>query len=94
MDGLLNWKGSKTDAAQALEWPRDGATEPPRRILLATCMLALDWMNGQAFKRINREKLGEIENEYATSQWKVPDAIIALVRPLSAPRSWQGLYSA
>lgn len=42
----LNYKSSKTDENQVLEFPRGGSTEVPQAILNACCELALKYLDG------------------------------------------------
>ena len=42
----LNFAGKKTDAAQVLEFPRDGNTAVPQDILIAACEIAFCLLDG------------------------------------------------
>ena len=69
---LQPFKGSKTDEAQALEWPRDGDTVVPDKIVQAQLEAALVYMNGGDLtasigKNVIEKTVGPLTTKYAES---------------------------
>ena len=67
---LQPFKGSKTDEAQALEWPRDGDTVVPDKIVQAQLEAALVYMNGGDLtasigKNVIEKTVGPLTTKYA-----------------------------
>ena len=69
---LQPFKGSKTDEAQALEWPRDGNTEIPDKIVQAQLEAALVYNAGGNLmasigKMVTEKTVGPLTTKYAES---------------------------
>ena len=67
---LQPFKGSKTDEAQALEWPRNGNTEIPDKIVQAQLEAALVYMKGGDLtasigKNVIEKTIGPLTTKYA-----------------------------
>ena len=67
---LQPFKGSKTDPAQVLEWPRDGNTEIPDKIVQAQLEAALVYMKGGDLtasigKMVTEKTVGPLTTKYA-----------------------------
>ena len=67
---LQPFKGSKTDEAQTLEWPRDGNTEIPDKIVQAQLEAALVYMKGGDLnasigKMVTEKTVGPLTTKYA-----------------------------
>ena len=67
---LQPFKGSKTDEAQALEWPRDGNTDVPDKIIQAQLEAALVYMKGGDLtasigKMVTEKTVGPLTTKYA-----------------------------
>ena len=67
---LQPFKGSKTDEAQALEWPRDGNTEIPDKIVQAQLEAALVYNAGGNLmasigKMVTEKTVGPLTTKYA-----------------------------
>jgi hypothetical protein len=66
---LQNWSGTKTDAAQALDFPRNGDTDVPENIKQAQIVIALTYDGGADLlapveRAVKSEKVDVIEVEY------------------------------
>lgn len=61
----LNFKGSKTDSSQVLEFPRNGASILPNAIIYAVCEEAFTLIDGKD-PELEAESLGSINNKFAT----------------------------
>ena len=69
---LQPFKGSKTDEDQALEWPRDGNTDVPDKIVQAQLEAALVYMKGGDLtasigKNVIEKTVGPLTTKYAES---------------------------
>lgn len=71
MDNLniQNWSGTKTDEAQDLDFPRNGATTVPAKIEQAQIVIAMQYDQGVDLlapidRAVKREKVDVIEVEY------------------------------
>lgn len=69
---LQPFKGAKTDEAQALEWPRDGDTVVPDKIVQAQLEAALVYMKGGDLtasigKNVIEKTVGPLTTKYAES---------------------------
>ena len=69
---LQPFKGSKTDESQALEWPRDGNTEIPDKIVQAQLEAALVYNAGGNLmasigKMVTEKTVGPLTTKYAES---------------------------
>ena len=69
---LQPFKGEKTDPDQALEWPRDGNTEIPDKIVQAQLEAALVYMKGGDLtasigKNVIEKTVGPLTTKYAES---------------------------
>ena len=67
---LQPFKGSKTDEAQALEWPRDGNTDIPDKIVQAQLEAALVYMKGGDLtasigKMVTEKTVGPLTTKYS-----------------------------
>ena len=67
---LQPFKGAKTDEAQALEWPRDGNTDVPDKIVQAQLEAALVYNAGGNLmasigKMVTEKTVGPITTKYA-----------------------------
>ena len=67
---LQPFKGAKTDEAQALEWPRDGNTEIPDKIVQAQLEAALVYNAGGNLmasigKMVTEKTVGPLTTKYA-----------------------------
>ena len=67
---LQPFKGSKTDESQALEWPRDGNTEIPDKIVQAQLEAALVYMKGGDLtasigKMVTEKTVGPLTTKWA-----------------------------
>ena len=67
---LQPFKGSKTDPAQALEWPRDGNTDVPDKIVQAQLEAALVYNAGGNLmasigKMVTEKTVGPLTTKYA-----------------------------
>jgi len=79
LDGRYEWDGSILSTAQALGWPRSGASDPdgrelsgiPARLVRLTCQAALYHLEESLAAplprggAVKREKVGPLEVEYA-----------------------------
>jgi hypothetical protein len=66
---LQNWSGTKTDTAQALDFPRNGDTDVPENIKQAQIVIALTYDGGADLlapveRAVKSEKVDVIEVEY------------------------------
>lgn len=89
----LNYRGSKTDATQALEFPRDGETEIPEAIRLASYEIAHCLLDG-------KDPELELENLGITSQTFGPVKTVYernavpiehIINGIPSPRAWHWL---
>ena len=69
---LQPFKGEKTDPLQVLEWPRDGNTEIPDKIVQAQLEAALVYMKGGDLtasigKNVIEKTVGPLTTKYAES---------------------------
>ena len=69
---LQPFKGAKTDEAQPLEWPRDGDTVVPDKIVQAQLEAALVYMSGGDLtasigKNVIEKTVGPLTTKYAES---------------------------
>ena len=67
---LQPFKGAKTDEAQALEWPRDGNTDVPDKIVQAQLEAALVYNSGGNLmasigKMVTEKTVGPLTTKYA-----------------------------
>ena len=67
---LQPFKGAKTDESQALEWPRDGNTDVPDKIVQAQLEAALVYMKGGDLtasigKSVIEKTVGPLTTKYA-----------------------------
>lgn len=70
VDGMMSYKGKKTDSAQLLKFPRDDSHTIPTGVLLAVCKLALEFVGGTAFSgdsEVQSEKIGKLAITYFQS---------------------------
>jgi hypothetical protein len=105
----LSWRGLRASATQALAWPRAwvsdpdhptgrfyGATEIPRRVVDATCELALQYLalggdpaRPDPLANVVRKKVDVLETEYAAPAVRARGIarfprVLAMVQPLLA----------
>lgn len=85
---VQSWSGTKTDEAQALDFPRNGSTEVPSNIEQAQAVLAIEWDKGNDLqasvdRALKSEKIDVLEFEYmdnAEETVRYPK-VDALLRP-------------
>lgn len=85
---VQSWSGTKTDENQALDFPRNGATDVPSNIEQAQAVLAIEWDKGNDLqskigRAVKRKKIDVIETEYmdnAEETVRYPK-VDALLRP-------------
>lgn len=74
VDSRYQYKNSKQDADQALEWPRVGYPWPLKRVLNATCELAVRALTGELYTdvapedNIKSETIGPLTTVYQDAE--------------------------
>ncbi len=99
VDSRYRFRGSPLTVVQALEWPREGPglIWPNRRVIHATCELALRALAGPLYAdvaaegRIKSETVGPIKTDYAEpvnggqTRYAVTDDLLAPLLASAAP---------
>ena len=82
VDGLFAYQHRKTDDAQLLKFPRNGATLIPQAVKYAVGSLALSVTKGEAFKNVKAETIGKMSWQFYQTFNGVTYEIMSYLRPL------------
>lgn len=82
VDGLFSYQHKRTDEAQMLKFPRNGATTIPYSVKYAVCSLALSISKDEAFKNVKSETIGKMSLQFYGTFNGATDEIMSYLRPL------------